>query len=93
MSTLWTLFRYEMRMVLRDTRTIIISVVLPFVLFPLFILISNFVEEREQRTLEEATYKYAIIGDREAWATYRQQLRDLPADPNWPDVDFPEPPN
>jgi len=30
--------------------------------------------------------------DRDAWATYRQQLRDLPADPNWPDVTFPEPP-
>ena len=30
--------------------------------------------------------------DRQAWAEYRQQLRDLPADPNWPDVEFPEPP-
>lgn len=31
-------------------------------------------------------------GNKEAWATYRQQLRDLPADPAWPYVDFPEPP-
>lgn len=31
--------------------------------------------------------------DAEAWATYRQQLRDLPADPAWPYVEFPEPPN
>jgi len=30
--------------------------------------------------------------DVEAWATYRQALRDLPADPAWPDVDFPEVP-
>ena len=30
--------------------------------------------------------------DRQAWAEYRQQLRDLPADPNWPDVTFPDPP-
>ena len=31
--------------------------------------------------------------DREAWAAYRQQLRDLPSDSNWPNVEFPEPPN
>lgn len=27
--------------------------------------------------------------DRQAWADYRQALRDLPADPNWPDVVWP----
>ena len=31
--------------------------------------------------------------DAAAWAAYRQALRDLPNDPNWPDVTFPEPPN
>ena len=31
-------------------------------------------------------------GNAAAWAAYRQALRDLPADPNWPDVEFPEPP-
>jgi hypothetical protein len=30
--------------------------------------------------------------DAEAWAVYRQQLRDLPSDPNWPDVTLPNPP-
>lgn len=30
--------------------------------------------------------------DTTAWATYRQQLRDLPSDPAWPYVDFPNPP-
>jgi len=30
--------------------------------------------------------------DAEAWAAYRQQLRDLPANPNWPNVEFPDPP-
>lgn len=28
----------------------------------------------------------------DAWRTYRQQLRDLTDDPNWPNVTFPEPP-
>lgn len=31
-------------------------------------------------------------GNKEAWATYRQALRDLPADPAWPYVEFPEVP-
>lgn len=31
-------------------------------------------------------------GDKEAWATYRQALRDLPDDPAWPYVEFPDPP-
>lgn len=30
--------------------------------------------------------------DIEAWAAYRQALRDLPSDPAWPDVEFPTPP-
>lgn len=30
--------------------------------------------------------------DREAWAIYRQQLRDLPAITGWPFVAFPESP-
>ncbi len=30
--------------------------------------------------------------DKQAWAIYRQQLRDLPANPNWPNVEFPDPP-
>lgn len=30
--------------------------------------------------------------DKDVWAIYRQQLRDLPADPAWPDVEFPTPP-
>jgi len=27
------------------------------------------------------------------WATYRQTLRDLPSDSNWPDVSFPDKPS
>ena len=30
--------------------------------------------------------------DKQAWATYRQQLRDAPADPDWPNVVVPNPP-
>ena len=31
--------------------------------------------------------------DREAWATYRQALRDLPSQEGFPDVEFPRDPN
>jgi hypothetical protein len=38
------------------------------------------------RVVADATW------DTTAWATYRQQLRDLPSNPSWPYVDFPDPP-
>ena len=68
MSAWGTLFRYEIRMLLRDTRTILIAVVAPLVIFPVMIVITNIVEERDQRRLEEATYSYAVTGARAAWA-------------------------
>ncbi|MDH3272183.1 MAG: ABC transporter permease subunit [Gemmatimonadota bacterium] len=63
-----TLFRNELRMVFRDTRTVLIAVVAPLVLFPLFIFITNFVEERESARLDSATYEFAVTGERSAWA-------------------------
>lgn len=39
---------------------------------------------------------YRVVGDAPwdtaSWSAYRQALRDLPSDPNWPNVDFPVPP-
>ncbi|NJD19399.1 MAG: CPBP family intramembrane metalloprotease [Gemmatimonadetes bacterium] len=67
-SHLGTLFRYEMRMLLRDTRTVLIAVVAPLVMFPILILVTDKVEERDQRRLEEASYPYAVTGSRAAWA-------------------------
>ncbi len=66
-GVLGTLFRTEIRMLLRDTRTILITVVAPLVIFPLYILLLNFVEAREQRALEEETYSYAVAGGEEEW--------------------------
>ncbi len=67
-GVLGTLFRYEMRMLLRDRRTILIAVVAPLVMFPLFIVVTQMVEERDRRRLEEATYAYAVAGSEVAWA-------------------------
>ncbi len=67
-GNLGTLFRCEIRMLLRDTRTVLIAVVAPLVMFPVFILITDRVEKRDQRRLEEATYAYAVTGARAEWA-------------------------
>lgn len=66
-GVLGTLFRYEIKMLLRDTRTILIAVVAPLVIFPVYILILNFVDSREQRALEEEVYAYALTGSRAEW--------------------------
>jgi ABC-type Na+ efflux pump permease subunit/membrane protease YdiL (CAAX protease family) len=55
-------------MLLRDTRTILITVVAPLLLFPVFIVVMNRVEQTEERRLEEETYLYAVSGSRSDWA-------------------------
>ncbi len=69
-----TIFRYEVAMLLRDTRTLMIAVVAPLVLFPLFIFVTNRVEEREEQRLEEAEYRYAVVGSEAEWARQRVKL-------------------
>jgi sodium transport system permease protein len=61
-GVLRTLFEYEIRMLLRDRRTIGIAVVAPLLLFPAMIFIMRWVERREAQRLEEATYTYAVDG-------------------------------
>jgi len=61
-SVLWTLFAYEMRMLLRDRRTLLIAVVAPLILFPVMIFSMRSVERAEERRLEQATYTYAVEG-------------------------------
>ena len=49
-------------MLLRDSRTILIAVVAPLLLFPALILMSRAVERRDQQRVEQATYRYAVTG-------------------------------
>jgi sodium transport system permease protein len=67
-GVLATLFRYEIKMLLRDKRTILIAVVAPLVILPAYILLMNLVESREQRALEEKVYHYAVTGTLGEWA-------------------------
>lgn len=63
-----TLLRNELRMVIRDTRTVLIAVVAPLVLFPLMIFALNWVEERETERLETQTYAFTVTGERADFA-------------------------
>lgn len=54
-------------------------------------------QARQKRDRLLASSDYRMVTDAPwditAWATYRQELRDLPDDPAWPDVQFPVPPD
>jgi hypothetical protein len=67
-GVLGTLYRYEIKLLLRDTRTILIAVVAPLVLFPLLVFVMRSVEQRDRRQLERATYEYAVTGNEAAFA-------------------------
>jgi sodium transport system permease protein len=62
-----TLFRYEIKRLLRDTRMILIAVVAPLVLFPFIIFVMRMVERTEERRLVETVYEYALVGDEAEW--------------------------
>ncbi|UCC71580.1 MAG: ABC transporter permease subunit [Gemmatimonadota bacterium] len=57
-----TLLGLELRLLLRDKRTIIIAVLLPLLIYPAFILAMRAVSRAGQERLEAATYEYAITG-------------------------------
>ena len=67
MSPFATLFRHEIRMLARDTRMILIGVVLPLVVFPLLILVLRSVDRTETERLDVAVYSYAISGSQAEW--------------------------
>ena len=66
-GVLATLFVYEIKRLLRDTRTILIAVVAPLVLFPVIIFVMRTVERSEQQRLVETVYEYAVVGDEADW--------------------------
>jgi sodium transport system permease protein len=66
LATVKTLFRTEIRMVVRDRRMLITSVVLPLLITPLMFLGSSWGIKRQEKKLQEMTYKYAVTGSRAA---------------------------
>jgi sodium transport system permease protein len=62
LGTVKTLFRTEMRMVLRDRRMIVTSIVLPLLVMPLMFFGSSWSIKRHQRQLQLMEIKYAVAG-------------------------------
>ncbi|HVV69933.1 MAG TPA: ABC transporter permease subunit, partial [Verrucomicrobiae bacterium] len=72
------LFRTELKMVLRDRRILVTSIVLPLLMTPLMFLGSHWSLQRRARTLREMVYHYAIAGSNAALArTFVAAARDL----------------
>jgi sodium transport system permease protein len=66
-ATIATLFRTEIRMVLRDRRTIITSIVLPLLVMPLMLLGSSWTIKKREQKLEQTVYRYAVTGSQAAF--------------------------
>ena len=62
----FTLFRAELRMLLRDRRVLLTSLVLPMLITPLLMLGSKTSVERREKALREMTYRYAVTGSEAA---------------------------
>jgi sodium transport system permease protein len=68
-----TLYLTELRTLLRDRRTVMLSIVLPLVVMPVMLFASRWVEQRRERTLEAREAGYAVEGPR------ADEVRDLVA--------------
>ena len=77
-----TLYLGELRMLLRDRRTIFASLILPLIFLPLVFWLSSLAETGREERIEQQTFQYAIVGS-EADAVRGLFARTLPSgDPN-----------
>src|SRR5690606_20184401 len=80
-SVLRTLYRHELRMLLRDRRTILVAVLAPLLIFPLLIWVTRYAEESRVEQLEATTFLYAVTGsEAEAARSLVAEAVALPAD-------------
>ena len=66
LAIVFTIFRTELRMLLRDRRVLLTSLVLPMLITPLLMLGSKTTVQRYEKTLREMTYHYAVTGPKAA---------------------------
>jgi sodium transport system permease protein len=62
LPTIGTIWRAEMRMVLRDRRTMVAAVLLPLLVMPLMLFAMSWVHEQRATHLETTIYRFAITG-------------------------------
>jgi ABC-type Na+ efflux pump permease subunit/membrane protease YdiL (CAAX protease family) len=61
-QTIRILLIHELRMLLRDRRTVILAIALPLFLMPLILYAIRSISESREKKLEEIIYKYAVTG-------------------------------
>jgi sodium transport system permease protein len=75
----FTLFRTELRMVLRDRRILATSILLPLLVTPLLLLASTWSVKKREQTLEKTAARYAVTGSRsDAVRALTDAARKLP---------------
>ncbi|MGE3276863.1 MAG: ABC transporter permease subunit [Vicinamibacterales bacterium] len=67
-SRVLTIAGTELRTLLRDRRTVVMSIVLPLLVMPVMLFASRAAEERRERELAAREYHYAVEGPRAAQA-------------------------
>lgn len=84
-----TLLATELRMLLRDRRTVALSIVLPLVIMPLMLFAGSWVNRARERKLAEAPARIVIAGARaDAVRDLVERLRALPAADKPPAVEI-----
>jgi ABC-type Na+ efflux pump permease subunit len=61
-NTVLVLLLHELRMLLRDRRTVLLAIALPIATMPLILFATKTMGERRERKLRDTTYLYAVIG-------------------------------
>lgn len=56
------LFRHEMRMLLRDRRTVVLSILLPLLVLPAILFGMKIMSEWRRERLDTTTYRYTVVG-------------------------------
>ena len=56
------LYKHEMRMLLRDRRTVVLSILLPLLVLPAILFGFKFMSEWRQEQQDTTTYRYAVVG-------------------------------
>ena len=62
-ETIGLLVKHEMRMLLRDRRTVVLSILLPLVILPIILFGLKFMSELRREQLDTTEYRYAVVGD------------------------------
>ncbi len=79
-----TLLGTEVKLLLRDRRTVLVSIVLPLLVMPVLLFAGRMMEERRTRRLEATRFTYAVTGSQAATARHLLEATQRPHPPAAP---------